>query len=163
MNILTFFLQKSREIGRFFREFAPENPVKFCLFFREISEALSLWCIIREFKIPQWQGRQKHHFKSESASFQSVCSNIIILTCFLCQMQGNSFWVKFLRTISKFKKEKKISLLLTSAHPPKKGETRQFHLVHVVTQYKKVFCICEVVVLLIKHIALWIFSLLLPL
>lgn len=87
----------------------------------------------------------------------------IILTCFLCQMQGNSFWVKFRRTISKFKKEKKISSLLTSAHPPKKGETRQFHLVHVVTQYKKVFCICEVVVLLIKHIALWIFSLLLPL
>ena len=36
----------------------------------------------------------------------------IILTCFLCQMQGNSSWVKFLRTISKFKKEKKISPLL---------------------------------------------------
>ena len=36
-RILTFF---SREIGRFFREFAPENPAKFCVFFREISEAL---------------------------------------------------------------------------------------------------------------------------
>ena len=32
--------RKSREIGRFFREFATENPVKFCFFFREISEAL---------------------------------------------------------------------------------------------------------------------------
>ena len=30
----------SHEIGRFFREFAPENPAKFCFFFREISEAL---------------------------------------------------------------------------------------------------------------------------
>ena len=38
--ILTFFPRKSRKIGRFFREFAPENPAKFCLFFREISEAL---------------------------------------------------------------------------------------------------------------------------
>ena len=30
----------SREIGRFFLKFAPENPGKFCFFFREISEAL---------------------------------------------------------------------------------------------------------------------------
>ena len=37
-----FFLLKSREIGRFFREFAPENPAKFSLFFRELSEALFL-------------------------------------------------------------------------------------------------------------------------
>ena len=35
-----FFPRKSREIGRFFREFAPENPAKFCFSFREISEAL---------------------------------------------------------------------------------------------------------------------------
>ena len=41
-RILTFFPRKCREIGRFFREFAPENPAKFCFFFREISEAL-LW------------------------------------------------------------------------------------------------------------------------
>ena len=41
-RILTFFPRKSREIGRFFREFAPENPAKFCFFFREILEAL-LW------------------------------------------------------------------------------------------------------------------------
>ena len=40
-QILTFFPRKSREIGRFFREFAPENPAKFCVFFRKISEALS--------------------------------------------------------------------------------------------------------------------------
>ena len=39
-RILTFFPRKSREIGRFFREFAPENAAKFCFFFREISEAL---------------------------------------------------------------------------------------------------------------------------
>ena len=39
-RILTFFPRKSREIGRFFREFAPENPAKSCFFFREISEAL---------------------------------------------------------------------------------------------------------------------------
>ena len=40
LRILTFFPRKSREIGRFFREFAPGNPAKFCFFFREISEAL---------------------------------------------------------------------------------------------------------------------------
>ena len=32
-QILAFFPWKSREIGRFFREFAPENPAKFCFFF----------------------------------------------------------------------------------------------------------------------------------
>ena len=37
---LTFLPRKSREISRFFREFAPENPAKFCFFFRKISEAL---------------------------------------------------------------------------------------------------------------------------
>ena len=42
-RILTFFPRKSREIGRFFREFAPENAAKFCFFFREISEALLIW------------------------------------------------------------------------------------------------------------------------
>ena len=42
LRILTFFPRKSREIGRFFREFAPENPAKFCFFFCEISEALSI-------------------------------------------------------------------------------------------------------------------------
>ena len=35
-RILTF----SRENSRFFREFPPENPAKFCFFFRAISEAL---------------------------------------------------------------------------------------------------------------------------
>ena len=41
LQILTFLPRKSRQIGRFFREFALENPVKFCFFFREISEALT--------------------------------------------------------------------------------------------------------------------------
>ena len=36
----SIFPRKSHEIGRFFREFAPENPAKCCFFFREISEAL---------------------------------------------------------------------------------------------------------------------------
>ena len=40
LRILTFFPRKSREIGRFFREFAPENSAKFYFFFRKISEAL---------------------------------------------------------------------------------------------------------------------------
>ena len=40
LTILTFLPRKSREISRFFSEFAPENPTKFCFFFREISEAL---------------------------------------------------------------------------------------------------------------------------
>ena len=39
----------SREIHRFFREFAPENPAKFCFFFREISEAL-----LRVFPLPMY-------------------------------------------------------------------------------------------------------------
>ena len=42
LGILIFLLRKSREIGRFFPEFAPDNPAKFCFFFREISEALKL-------------------------------------------------------------------------------------------------------------------------
>ena len=33
LRILTFFPRKSREIGRFFREFSAENPAKFCFFF----------------------------------------------------------------------------------------------------------------------------------
>ena len=41
LRILTFLPRKSREIGQFFLEFAPENPTKFCFFFfHEISEAL---------------------------------------------------------------------------------------------------------------------------
>ena len=32
LQTLTFLPRKSREIGRFFREFAPENPAKFCFF-----------------------------------------------------------------------------------------------------------------------------------
>ena len=39
-----FFPAKSREIGRFVREFPPENPTKFCFFFRKISEALFILC-----------------------------------------------------------------------------------------------------------------------
>ena len=42
LRIFTFFPCKSREIGWFFREFAPANPAKFCFFSREISEALYL-------------------------------------------------------------------------------------------------------------------------
>ena len=42
LRIFTFFPCKSREIGWFFREFAPANPAKFCLFSREISGALYL-------------------------------------------------------------------------------------------------------------------------
>ena len=49
LRILTYLLRKSREIGRFFREFAPENPAKFWFFFREISEAL-VWV----FPIKNW-------------------------------------------------------------------------------------------------------------
>ena len=34
-------LENSREIGRFFREFVPENPAKFDIFFRDLPEALT--------------------------------------------------------------------------------------------------------------------------
>ena len=34
------FPQNSREIGRFFHEFAPENPTKFDIFSRDLPEAL---------------------------------------------------------------------------------------------------------------------------
>ena len=34
------FPRNSREIGHFFREFAPENPAKFDFFFRDLPEAL---------------------------------------------------------------------------------------------------------------------------
>ena len=50
LRILTFLPQKSCEIGRFFCELTPENPAKFCFFFREISEALSLWRIVKSCK-----------------------------------------------------------------------------------------------------------------
>ena len=36
------FPRNSREIGRFFREFVPENPAKFDLFFRDLPEALHM-------------------------------------------------------------------------------------------------------------------------
>jgi len=35
-------------------------------------------------------------------------SIVIIPTCLLCQMQANSLWAEFLRTIFKFGKRKKI-------------------------------------------------------
>ena len=59
-RILTFFPRKSREIGWFFREFAPENPAKFCFFFREISEALFIWKRVHPYRtsqrtISQWK------------------------------------------------------------------------------------------------------------
>ena len=44
------------EIGRFFREFAPENPAKFCFFFREISEALVFIYIVSELRL-KWNLR----------------------------------------------------------------------------------------------------------
>ena len=34
--------ENSREIGRFFREFVPENPAKFDFFFCDLPEALSV-------------------------------------------------------------------------------------------------------------------------
>ena len=54
-RILTFFPQKSCEIGRFSREFAPENPAKFCFFsakyqkpwIKPTSKTLTL-CAIRK-------------------------------------------------------------------------------------------------------------------
>ena len=48
-RILTFFPRKSHKIDRFFREFAPKNPTKFCFFFREISEALKETSFVRKF------------------------------------------------------------------------------------------------------------------
>ena len=33
--------ENSREIGRFFHEFVPENPAKFDFFFRDLPEALT--------------------------------------------------------------------------------------------------------------------------
>ena len=48
---LTFFLLKSRKIGQFFPEVAPENPAKFCFFFREISEALFLMTHAQAFSL----------------------------------------------------------------------------------------------------------------
>ena len=35
-------LENSHEIGRFFREFDPENPAKFSFFFRDLPEALNI-------------------------------------------------------------------------------------------------------------------------
>ena len=50
-RILTFFPRKSREIGRFFREFAPENPTKFCFFFsRNIRSPEKLYEHIQSWK-----------------------------------------------------------------------------------------------------------------
>ena len=68
LRFLTFLPLKSREIrwffcefwlfsrenGRFFREFARENPAKFCSFFRKISEALISVCFPKEESHPSW-------------------------------------------------------------------------------------------------------------
>ena len=48
LQILTFPPRKSREIGGFFREFAPENPAKFCFFFRKISEAVLRYDMLQQ-------------------------------------------------------------------------------------------------------------------
>ena len=64
LRIFTFFPCKSREIGWFFREFAPANPAKFCFFSREISEALYLQRVNNVPKLPgvlRWTLRKIGH------------------------------------------------------------------------------------------------------
>ena len=41
--------RNSREIGRFFREFAPENPAKFEFFSRDLPEALTFALCERQY------------------------------------------------------------------------------------------------------------------
>ena len=44
-RILTFFPPKSYKIGRIFREFAPENPTKFCFFSLKYQKPCLLVCL----------------------------------------------------------------------------------------------------------------------
>ena len=44
-RILTFFAPKSYKIGRIFREFAPENPAKFCFFSPKYQKPCLLVCL----------------------------------------------------------------------------------------------------------------------
>ena len=84
-RILTFFPRKCREIGRFFREFAPENPAKLCFFFREISEALSIMNFLWPAKILQktvwqylalWHKKRKHILSLQNLWYRSTHSLI---------------------------------------------------------------------------------------
>ena len=45
LRILTFFPTKSYKIGRIFREFAPENPAKFCFFSPKYQKPCLLVCL----------------------------------------------------------------------------------------------------------------------
>ena len=47
------YLENSRAIGRFFREFVPKNPAKFDFFFQDLSEAL-----LRQTPLHQQKGVQ---------------------------------------------------------------------------------------------------------
>ena len=51
-RILTFFPRKSREIGRFFHEFAPENPAKFCFFPRNIRSPVRSLDVVSPQNLP---------------------------------------------------------------------------------------------------------------
>ena len=48
-QISTKFPRNSREIGRFLREFVPENPAKFDFFSRDLPEALYKAVVVRRY------------------------------------------------------------------------------------------------------------------
>ena len=69
-----FFPWKCREIGRFFREFAPENPVKFCFFPRNIRSPvpwLLKWILFFHFKLANFNQVPVHKSKIRSDSYWS--------------------------------------------------------------------------------------------
>ena len=98
-RILTFFPRKSREIGQFFRKFTPENPAKFCFFFRKISEALKCsivsWMLLAKRKTKQTKWRWCFIFKmKESFNHNNriyACTNYLRCALFNWPVSSLSF------------------------------------------------------------------------
>ena len=85
----------------------------------------------------------------------------IIPTPLLCQMQASPPGVEFLRTISKCRKRNKISSLLVYVLHKTRNQacSRRSRAKTGREMYKKAWCTCKVVVLLIKPIVFLTFSL----
>ena len=94
-----------------------------------------------------WRLRYHDGNCSKSVAKKWICvlliSIVIISTCLLDQMQANSSGVEFLRTISKFRRERQFChVLFTSSLKP---EIRHFHVSGVVRAKKctvKMCCSC---------------------
>ena len=78
-----------REIGRFFREFVPENPAKFDFFFRDLPEALSIILLVTFRLISQlWDNAHTLNLENCLLYLSSIISKFL---GFIMPLHGFSF------------------------------------------------------------------------